>query len=76
MSNSDIRLIFVNSTQHDSAVPELEIMTVIHHSNTKRIIVNVHPSATAIFVDGANMLHLPPKFSVTGFTFKISSSGT
>ena len=52
-------------------IPELEIMTVIHHSTTKCIIVNEH--ATAIFVGGASLLHLPPKFSVT---FMFTLTGT
>ena len=66
-----------NLQSTSSTVPELEILTVIHPSTTKSIIfskcVLCSPSATAIFVGGASLLHLPPKFSVT-FTFTITGT--
>ena len=57
--------------RNNRVVLELEIMTVIHPSNTKHIIVNVQPQAsvTAIFVGGARLLHLEPKFSITGTNY-------
>ena len=66
----------ITSMQNFRVVPELEIMTVIHPSTTKCIIVNNAAPVQRPFLLVArakSLLHLPPKFSVT-FTFTITGT--